>query len=125
MYPLDAQIERAFSSSDVLVVEADASPDKAMALAVKMMAGASYPLEDSLEKHISKDTFDAVVARLAKDGMPAAQAKMLKPWFLASMITLTELQKLGIKPEKGLDMHFLAAAKGKAHRGTRRCRGAD
>ncbi len=113
MYPLDARIETAFSNSNVLVVEADASPEKAMELAVKMMARAGYPPEDGLEKHVSKETFDALVARLSKDGMPAAQVKMLKPWFLASMITLTELQKLGINPQNGLDLHFLSAAKGK------------
>ena len=113
MYPLDAQIERAFGNSNVLVVEADASPDKAMAMAVKMMARAGYPPEDSMDKHVSKDTFEALVARMAKDGMPAAQVKMLKPWFLASMMVLTELQKLGIDPQNGLDLHFLSEAKGK------------
>lgn len=113
MYPLDAQIERAFSNSNVLVVEADASPEKAMAVAMKMMGRAGYPLDDSLDKHISKETFDAVVARMSKDGMPAAQVKMLKPWFLASMMVLTELQKLGINPQNGLDLHFLASANGK------------
>src|SRR5437870_328701 len=53
MYPLDPQIEKAFNNSAALVVEADASPDKAMGLAMKMMARASYPPDDALDKHIS------------------------------------------------------------------------
>src|SRR5258705_10276628 len=69
MYPLDPQIEKAFSNSNVLVVEADASPDKAMAMAMKMMQRATYPPEDGLDKHISRVTYDALVARLSKDGM--------------------------------------------------------
>ncbi len=113
LYPLDPQIEKAFSNSNVLVVEADASPEKSLGLAVKMLSRASYPPEDGLDKHISRGTCDALVARLSKDGMPAEQVRMFKPWFLASTLMLAELQKLGIQPQYGLDFHFLRAAKGK------------
>jgi hypothetical protein len=108
MYPLDPQIEKAFHESDALVVEADASPEKALPLAMKMMTKAMYPPDDSLDRHISKATYDAVMARV-----PEAQTKMFKPWFVAMNMTLVELQKLGIDPQYGVDVHFLAEAKGK------------
>jgi uncharacterized protein YbaP (TraB family) len=113
LYPLDPQIEKAFSNSHVLAVEADASPEKSLGLAVKMLSRASYPPDDGLDKHISKETFDALVARLSKVGMPAEQVRMFKPWFLASTLMLAELQKLDVQPQYGLDFHFLQAAKGK------------
>jgi uncharacterized protein YbaP (TraB family) len=53
------------------------------------------------------------IARVAKLGLPAAQARQMKPWFLAMTITLAELQKLGVDPALGIDMHFLKSAKDK------------
>jgi len=113
MYPLDARIEKAFSNSDVLVVEADASPDKALGLAMQMMTRASYPPDDGLDKHISKDLFDTIETRMATNGIPPAMVKGLKPWFIAMTLTLGELSDLGIDPQLGIDLHFLQKAKGK------------
>ena len=113
MYPLDSRIEKAFQSADVLVVEANASPDKMPGMALQMMMRASYPPEDSLGKHVSKEVCDATIARVTKSGLPAAQARQLKPWFLGMTITLAELQRLNIDPAYGLDIHFLQSAKGK------------
>ena len=113
MYPLDPHIEKAFQGADVLVVEANASPEKMAGTALQMMMRASYPPEDNLEKHISKELFDATISRVAKLGLPAAQARQMKPWLLGMTITLAELQKLGIDPAYGLDMHFLQGAKDK------------
>jgi uncharacterized protein len=113
MYPLDARIEKAFSNSDVLVVEADASPDKALGLAMQMMTRASYPPDDSLDKHISKELFETIQARMATNGIPPAMVQGLKPWFLAMTLTLGELSDLGIDPQLGIDLHFLQEAKGK------------
>jgi uncharacterized protein len=113
MYPLDARIEKAFSNSDVLVVEADASPDKALGLAMQMMTRASYPPGDSLDKHISKEMLETIQARMATNGIPPAMVQGLKPWFLAMTLTLSELSDLGIDPQLGIDLHFLQEAKGK------------
>lgn len=110
MYPLDPQIENAFRDSHALVVEADASPEKAAGMALQMLMSASYPKGDSLDKHISPSTLAAL---LAKTSLPEAQVKMLKPWFVAMTLTLVELQKLGIDPQYGVDLHFLEKAKGK------------
>ena len=113
MYPLDPRIEKAFSSSDVLVVEADASPDKTLGLAMQMMARASYPPDDSLDKHISKEMFETIQTRMATNGIPPAMVKGLKPWFIAMTLTLGELSDLGVDPQLGIDLHFLQKAKGK------------
>ena len=57
IYPLDGRIEKAFQTSQVLVVEAnmlDQRADQAM----HMMATAAYPPGDSVDKHISKEVYD-------------------------------------------------------------------
>jgi uncharacterized protein YbaP (TraB family) len=113
MYPLDPRIEKAFSNSNVLVVEADASPDKALGLAMQMMAHASYPPGDGLDKHISKELFDTIQTRMATNGIPPEMVKGLKPWFIATTLTIGELSDLGIDPQLGIDLHFLGEAKGK------------
>jgi hypothetical protein len=113
MYPLDPRIENAFQESSTLVVEADASPDKVLGLAMQMMARVSYPPEDGLDKHISKELFETIQARMATNGIPPEMVKGMKPWFIAMTLTLTELGDLGIDPQQGIDLHFLREAKGK------------
>ena len=112
IYPLDERIEKAFKSADVLVVEVDASADKMLSLAGAMMQKAMYPPGDSLDKHISTDLFEQTKQHLARSGIPIDQWKQFKPWFLAITIAMLELQQLGIKPENGIDLHFLNRARG-------------
>src|SRR2546422_4427085 len=80
-------------------------------MALQMMMRASYPAGDSLDKHVSKE---CLAAAITKSGLPETQVKLLKPWFLATAVTLNELQKLGIDPQLGLDLHFLQSAKGRS-----------
>ena len=113
MYPLDPRIEKAFQESSVLVVEADVSPDKALGLAMQIMGRVSYPPDDGLDKHISKELFDTIQARMATNGIPPAMVNRMKPLFLAMTLTLSQLSDLGIDPQLGIDLHFLQEAKGK------------
>jgi uncharacterized protein YbaP (TraB family) len=113
MYPLDAQIEQAFSNSDTLVVEMNVAADKTPALAMQMLAKSTYPPGDSLDKHVSKEVFAMATKRMAKDGLPVAQMKLFKPWLLAMTFTMVQLSKLGIDPQSGIDFHFLNNARGK------------
>lgn len=112
VYPLPDRIEKAFAEADTLVVEVNVL-ENLDAVGAQMLAKATYPPEDSIEKHLSKETWDATAKRLEKYGLPMANMKRLKPWFVGMTMIMVELAQLGVNPQNGIDMHFLTRAKDK------------
>ena len=111
-YPLPARIENAFKESDALVVEANIN-DVDVGETMSMLQGSFYPGDDTLEKHISKETYDRARNRLNELGAPMELFIKNKPWFLAITMTALELGRLGFDPAYGIDKHFLDEAAGK------------
>jgi len=112
IYPLREEIEEAFQSSDILVVEADINDVSRIDLQ-KMLGSAFYFEGNSLEKHISPETLERVKKEFDECGMPAVLITRQKPWFLALTLTSLKLMQLGFDPSYGIDVHFLNAASGK------------
>lgn len=109
LYPLPARIEQAFQESDTLVVEANINEINIENM-MTMLEGAFYPENETLEKHLSQDTFRRAEAKLAEFGIPIQLFQRSKPWILAMMITALEIQKFGFDPQYGIDEHFLGEA---------------
>jgi uncharacterized protein YbaP (TraB family) len=108
-YPLHISIEDAFSRSNVLAVEANVTdPDKLYFS--KFIEGAFYQGDDTLEKHVSRRTYELVTREFGKYGLPMEILSREKPWFLALTLTALELLKSGVEPRYGIDMHFLSKA---------------
>jgi len=112
LYPLPAKIEEAFQSSDALVVEANID-ELNLETVMTMLEGAFYPENENLESHLSKDTFARAGAKLGESGIPIELFQRSKPWILALMITALEVQKSGLDPRYGIDMHFIGEARDK------------
>jgi uncharacterized protein YbaP (TraB family) len=111
-YPLNAKIENAFEQSDVLAVEANIA-DVGKIDVRKLMEIAFYPENETLEKHVSEETYEFVKKELGGLGIPPELINKQKPWFLAATLESLELLKLGYTPDFGIDMYFLSKAKGK------------
>jgi uncharacterized protein YbaP (TraB family) len=111
-YPLNAKIENAFDQSDVLAVEANIT-DVGKVDVQKLMEIAFYPEDETLEKHVSRETYEFVIKELGGLGIPPELVNKQKPWFLAVTLEAFELLKLGYTPDSGIDMYFLSKAKGK------------
>jgi len=112
MYPLRQEIENAFDQSDFLVVEANVN-DAGNVDVQKLMENALYPGSDTLEKHVSAETYERVEKEIGGLGIPLELIHKQKPWFLAMMLEGLESVKLGLDPKLGIDMHFLSKAEGK------------
>ena len=110
-YPLNPVIEKAFTQSGSLVVEADIS-DPGKLNSEKMLRSAVYPEGDSLEHHVSDETYEFVKKETGKLGMPVELIARQKPWFLALTLEALELMKLGFNPAYGVDAYFLSKAQG-------------
>lgn len=111
-YPLPRKIEDAFQGSDALVVEANIDELNLESM-MTMLEGAFYPENETLEAHLSKETFTRAEAKLAEFGIPIQLFQRSKPWLLAMMITALEIQKSGFDPAYGIDKHFLNEARDK------------
>ncbi len=111
MYPLDARIEEAFAGSSVLAVETDVGPRAKEKLGKFILENALYPEGDSLEKHVSGETYDLVRRKFSSMGM--AGADRMRPWALALTLATVEYMKMGLDPEHGIDRYFLEKADGR------------
>ena len=111
MYPLDARIEEAFAGSSVLAVETDVGPRAKEKLGKFILENALYPPGDSLEKHVSGETYGLVRRKFQALGM--AQVDRMRPWALALTAATVEYMKMGLDPEYGIDRYFLEKADGR------------
>jgi len=112
IYPLHQRIENAFDQSDFLVVEANVN-DIGKADVQKLVGSALYPANDTLEKHVSAETYERVKKEMGGLGIPPELINKQKPWFLAMTIVALESVKLGLDPKLGIDTYFLSKAEGK------------
>ena len=111
-YPLNKRIEDTFDKSAVLAVEANV--DDVSKLDIQgLMEKAFYPSDDTLEKHVSAETYGRVKKAFEEFGIPAWLMDKQKPWFLALTLESLALVKLGFDPTYGIDVHFLSEASGK------------
>ncbi len=111
-YPLPRTIEDAFDSSEILAVEANIN-DLSRVDVARLMERAFYEGGDSLERHLSKETYDAARRRLEENGLPPQLINMQRPWYAALTLTSLELMKMGFDPNYGIDSYFLTRAGGR------------
>jgi len=112
MYPLNKKIEDAFDKSHILAVEANVN-DVSKIDIQKLLETAFYTGNDTLENHVSKETYEFVKREFEGLGFPLLVINKQKPWILALTLTSLELAKSGYDPEYGIDMHFLSEASGR------------
>jgi uncharacterized protein YbaP (TraB family) len=111
IYPLKPQIESAFDQSDLLVVEANINDIRKVDIQ-KLVESAFYPEGDTLEKHVTTETYEWVKKEMSGLDIPPDLINKQKPWFLAMTLVSLESMKLGLDPNLGIDKYFLTKADG-------------
>lgn len=109
MYPLAEPIEEAFAKAGKLVVEVNTDQNKQEQQALSLKY-ALYPAGDSLSNHLAPETFKKLQEKLEEYGMNQPGINQCRPWFLASLIAMVEMEKYGYKSEDGVDAYFLGRA---------------
>jgi uncharacterized protein len=112
IYPLNQKIENAFDQSDILVVEANVNDIKKVDIQ-KLVDSALYLDPETLEKHVSTETYELIKKESGRLGLPPEMINRQKPWFLALVLESLELLKLGFDPNYGIDKYFISKAEGK------------
>jgi len=111
LYPLPAEVESAFTAAKVLAVEINIKSVDQMKTMELIQKNGMYSGEDSLSKHISKETSAALDEFCSKHSLPRAGVEQLKPWVVAVTIAALSWQQAGEDPSLGIDMHFLDESK--------------
>lgn len=108
LYPLPLVIENAFKNSDTLAVEVDITSNED--LADTFAEAALYSSGDTLQKHISKDTYRLIMKEIERYGVDPYRMQRVRPWALAMVISGLEGQKARVASEYGVDLHLLNRA---------------
>lgn len=103
------EVKTAYDASQELVVEAlIPEADKVQAKVVELAVDKSgTPLSAKLKPETAK----LLAEELKKVGAPANAFDMFEPWFASTALAALTFQKMGIKPEHGVEEILKAAAK--------------
>jgi uncharacterized protein YbaP (TraB family) len=113
MYPLPEAIEAAFRASSVLAVEIDirrVNPMQAMNLVVGQ---GSYPPGDTLWNHMSPQTRTLLTRFWDQRGLNPELFSRSRLWVVGMVLAMQMAESAGLRPDLGIDSHFLKEAGGK------------
>ena len=112
IYPLREEIEAAFAAADTLVVEVDISGANALEIQQLMLEKGVLPEGESLQQTISGQTWEDLQSYLRSRGLPVEMFARLRPGLVITTLSSMRLAELGLRPEMGIDQHFLDLALG-------------
>ncbi len=109
-YPLPVEFAKAFKKSDILVFETDIEKAKSPEFAQKMVQMFTYPPGKSIKEAIDRKTFSKLKKHLTERNIPIDLFLHYKPSMIVLMLTVIELQKMGMV-DIGVDEYFYKKAK--------------
>jgi uncharacterized protein YbaP (TraB family) len=115
VYPLPESMEKAFLEANTVAVEVDILQENPNYDPVEIfesyMDTALYPQGETLQKHISKETYRLLIKEFDRYGVDLFELQRIRPWALAGLLSGFETEKAQLDPELGIDRHFLSRAK--------------
>ncbi len=116
MYPFGDVIIQALESADTVVFECDTESADAIQAMMSMM---SYPVGETLQEHLSPETYQALEQVAQKTGYPMSMFQAFKPWAAVSILsmdsTAAELGNADVTEAmaRGVETQITALADGK------------
>ena len=95
-YPLPPAYEKAYNGSVKVVLETDMQKLQSPEFQAIMMRELSYSDGRNLEQVVNQDTYAALEHFFSKRGIPMAGIIGFKPGMVSIMMTMVELQRLGL-----------------------------
>ncbi len=107
-HPLPGLFEQAYRASDELVLEIASGDDpEAESKAIRRgMYGKGGRINDDL----TPETYRKLRKFLTDTGLPAGAMDGFRPWMAAMTLSMTEMMKLGARPDLGVDNYFESKA---------------
>lgn len=117
-YPLAKDVDDAFADAEQVVFEMAPEEMASPALGVKMGQAAlrtdGTTLDSELDPAVARRLQAWVAAngeQLQKGGLQGPMLQLFEPWFVGLMVSLTEMTKMGLDPQLGLDAHLAQKAR--------------
>ncbi len=104
-YPLPADFDRAYQAAAAIVFETDIGKLNSLEFQQSSIQKLMYTDGTTLQSKMSDATWRKLVDYLEPIGLPIEAVNSMKPGLLASMLTVTELQRIGID-RAGVDEHY-------------------
>jgi len=108
-YPLPPEFDQAYQASTIVVFETDIGKIQEPSSQQKFLAKARYADGSTVDKHLSAKAYGELSAYCAASGIPLQEFVHLKPSMLMSILTVIELNRLGVSG-KGVDQFFYGLA---------------
>lgn len=104
-YPLPAAFEKAYNQSVRLVLETDMQEVQSPAFQQTMLQAMMYTDGRDLKQVLSKETYQSLAEFCASRGILLASFTKFKPGMVTMVMTVSELQRLGLSGA-GVDEYF-------------------
>lgn len=117
-YPLAGSTDAAFDDAEQVVFELSPAEMADPAGAGRMAQAAVRTDGSTLQQSLPAESWRRLEAFASRRGLPLANFQAMEAWFVSLVVSITEMQALGLDPELGLDKHFADRA-GKAGKPTR------
>ena len=102
-YPLAPSVDAAFADAERLRFELDPAVMASPELGAQLAAAGRLPAGQTLQSVVSPEVWTKLEAYAAARGMPLSTLAPFEPWFVSVVISVTEMQRMGLDPEFGLD----------------------
>jgi len=111
----DPAIERAFASSEALVIEADITVIGAegRGFVEAMLKQATLPEGKTLDQLLTKPAWDQLGEFLRQRGQSPEALRRFEPWLVMTMVTAYYFAEAGLPASGGVDLRFTSRAEGK------------
>jgi uncharacterized protein len=111
LYPLPAEVERAFARAKALVLEVDVTKVDEAALLRLIVDKGSHPNGQTVWKELSKKTAARLKKYCAEKKLPLDKLEKFRPWMIYLALYELEVKDLGLSEQYGIDSHFAVRAK--------------
>ena len=114
-YPVAPAVDAAFADAERVAFELSPQEMESPELPGLMLAAATLPAGKDLRSVLPAATYAKLEGYAATRGLPLANLANIEPWFVALLVSLGEMQRVGLDPAQGLDRQLgaRAAAAGK------------
>jgi hypothetical protein len=107
-HPLPRLFEQAYRASNELVLEIASGDDPNVE--AKTLSRGMYGKEGRISNDLTPGTYARLRKFLTDTGLPAEAMDGFRPWLAAMTLSITEMMKLGARPDLGVDNYFEAKA---------------
>lgn len=108
--PLPPEYDLAYAASKRVYFETDIERSKSAEMQQIVAREGVFADGRTLQKVLTPEAWAAVEKFCSARGIPPAQVQTMKPWLFVLMVTVIELQRLGVSQE-GVDAKYFAKAR--------------